>query len=264
MKFSSKSRIYFAALSVMTEGRKHPKQSLKSTFPGCCNRASPTQISSVQFSLSVMSDSATPWTAAHQASLSITNSQSLPKLMSIESVMPSNHLILCCPVLLPPSIFPSIRVFSNESALWIRWPKCWSFSFNISPSNEHPGLISFRMDWLDLLAVQGTLKSFLQHHSSKASILQHSVFFIVQLSHPYMTTGKTIALTRWTFVGKIMSLLFNMLSRLVITFLPRSKHLLISWRQSPFAVILKPRKIKSAIVSIVSPSICHEVIGQTY
>ena len=171
----------------------------------------------------------TPWTAAHQAYLSITNSQSLPQLVSIESVMPSNHLILCCPLLLLPSIFPSIRVFSNESALRIRWPKYWSYSFNISPSNEHPGLISFRMGWLDLLAVQGTLKSLLQHHSSKASILWCSAFFIVHLSHPYMTTGKTVALTRWTFVGKVMYLLFNMLSRLVIVFLPRSKHLLISW-----------------------------------
>ena len=148
--------------------------------------------------------------------------------MSIESVMPSNHLILCRPLLLLPSIFPSIRVFSNESALRIRWPKYWSFSFNISPANEHSGLTSFRMDWLDLLAVQGTLKSLLQHHSSKAFILQCSGFFIIQLSHPYMTTGKIIALTRWTSVGKVMSLLFNMLSRLVITFLPRSKHLLIS------------------------------------
>ena len=159
--------------------------------------------------------------------------------------MPSNHLILCHPLLLPPSIFPSIRVFSNESALCIRWPKYWSFSFNISPSNEYSGLISFRMDWLDLLAVQRTLKSLLQHHSSKASVLQCSAFFIVQLSHPYMTTGKTIALTRWTFVGKVMSLLFNMLSRLVITFLPRSKRLLISWLQSPSAVFLEPRKINS-------------------
>ena len=149
----------------------------------------------------------TPWTAARQASLSITNSQSLLKLMPIESVMPSNHLILCCPLLLPPSIFPSIRVFSNESALRIRWPKYWSFSFNISPSNEYSGQISFRMDWFDLLAVQGTLKSLLQHHSSKASILWHSAFFVVQLSHPYMTTGKTIALTRQTFVGKVTSLL---------------------------------------------------------
>ena len=159
--------------------------------------------------------------------------------------MPSNHLILCQPLLLLPSVFPSIRGFSNESALCIRWPKYWSFSFNISPSNEHPGLISFRMDWLDLLAVQETLKSLLQHHSSKASILQCSAFFTVQLSHPDMTTGKTIALTRWTFVGKVMSLLFNMLSRLVITFPPRSKRLLISWLQSPSAVILEPQKIKS-------------------
>ena len=161
-------------------------------------------------------------TAARQASLSITNSLSLPKLMSIDWVMPSNHLILCHPLLLPPSIFPSIRVFSKESALRIRCPKYWSFSFNISPSNEHSGLISFRMDWLDLLAVQGTLKSLLQYHSSKASILRCSAFFIVQLSHPYTTTGKTIALIIWTFVGKVMSVLFNMLSRLVITFLPRS------------------------------------------
>ena len=163
--------------------------------------------------------------------------------MSIGSVMPSNHLILCCPLLLLPSIFPNISVFSNESALHIRWPKYWSFSFNISPSNEHPGLISFRMDWLDLLAIQGILKSLLQHHSSKASILQCSAFFIVQLSHPYMTTGKTMALAVWTFVDKVMSLLFNMLSRLVITFLPRSKHLLISWLQSPSAVNLEPPKI---------------------
>ena len=167
----------------------------------------------------------------------LTNFRSLPKLMSIESMMPSNHLILCHPLLLLPSIFPSIRVFSNESVLLIRWPKYWSFSFNISPYNEHPRLISFRMDWLDLLAVQGTLKSLLQHHSSKALILQCSAFFTVQLSHPYMTTGKTIALTRWTFVGKVMSLLLNILSRLVITFLPRSKRLLISWLQSPSAVI---------------------------
>ena len=181
----------------------------------------------------------TPWTAARQASLSISNSRSPLKSMSIESVMPSNHLILCRLLLLLPSIFPSSRVFSNESALCIRWPKYWSFSFNISPSKEYSGLISFRMDWLDLPAVQGTLKSLLQHHSSKASILQHSAFFIVQLSHPYMITGKTIALTRQTFVGKVMSLLFNMLSRLVITFLPRSKHLLISWLQSPSAVILE-------------------------
>ena len=175
--------------------------------------------------------------------------------------MPFNHLILCLPLLLLPSIFPSIRVFSNESALRIRWLKYWSFNFNISPSNEYPGLISFRMDWLDLLAVQGTLKSLLQHHSSKTSILQHSAFFIVQLSHPYMTTGKTIALTRWTFFDKVMSLLFNMLSSLVITFLPRSKCHLISWLQSPSAVILELRKIKSATVSTIAPSICHEVMG---
>ena len=163
--------------------------------------------------------------------------------MSIVSVMPSNHLILCRPLLLPPYIFPSIRVFSNDLLLRVRWPKYWSFSFNISLSNEHLGLISLRMDWLDLLAVQGTLKSPLQHHSSKASILRCSAFFIIQLSHPYMTIGKTIALTRWTFVGKVISLLFNMLSRLVITFLPRSKCLLISWLQLPSAVILEPRKI---------------------
>ena len=175
--------------------------------------------------------------------------------------MPSSHLILRHPLLLLPSIFPSIRVFSNESALCIRWPKYWNSSFKISPSSEHSRLISFRMDWLDLLAVQGTLKSLLQHHSSKASILQCSAFFIVQLSYPYMTTGKIIALTRWTYVDKVMSLLFNMLSRLVIVFLPRSKRLLISWLQSPSAVILEPRKIKSDTVSTVSPSICHEVMG---
>ena len=175
--------------------------------------------------------------------------------------MPSNHLILCHPLPLLPSIFPSIRVFSNESVLCIRWPKYWSFSFSIRTSNEYSGLISFRMDWLDLLAVQGTLKSLLHYHSSKASILQHSPFFLVQLSCPYMTTGKTIALTRRTFVGKVMSLLFNILSRLVITFLPRSKHLLISWLQSPSAVILEPPKIKSLSVSTVSLSICHGVMG---
>ena len=177
--------------------------------------------------------------------------------MSMTSVMPSNHLIFCRPLLLPPSTFPSIRIFSNEFVLHIRWPKFWSYSFSISPSNEYSGLISFRMDWFDLLAVQRTLKSLLQHHSSKASILRCSSFFTVQLSHPNTTTGKTIALTRWTFVCKITSLLFNMLSRLVITLLPRSKHLLISWLQSPSAVILEPRKIKSDTVSTVSPSICH-------
>ena len=170
---------------------------------------------------------ATPWTAAHQASLSITSSWSLPKPMSIESVMPSNHLILCLPFFLPPSIFPSIRIFSDESVLHIRWPMYWSFSFSISPSNEYSGLISFRMDWLDLFAVQGTLKSLLQHHSSKASILQHSAFFMVQLSDPYMTTGKTITLTRQTFVGKVMSLLFNMLSFTKKCFYKQSNHLLV-------------------------------------
>ena len=175
--------------------------------------------------------------------------------------MPSSHLILYRPLLLLPPIPPSIRVFSNESILRMRWPKYWSFSFSISPSKEIPGLISFRMDWLDLLAVQGTLNSLLQHHSSKASLLQHSAFFTVQLSHPYVTTGKTIALTRWTFVGKVMSLLLSMLSRLVITFLPRNKRLLISWLQSSSAVILEPKKIKSDTVSTVSPSISHEVIG---
>ena len=175
-------------------------------------------------------------------------------------MMPSNHLILCHPILLLPSIFPSIRVFSNESAFRMRWPKYWSFSFNISPSNEHPGLMSFRMDWLDLLAVQGTLKSLLKHHSSKASLLQHSTFFIVQLSHPYKTTGKTTALSIWTFVGKVMSLLFNKLSRFIMAFPQRSKYLLISWMQSPSSMVLEPKKINSVILSIVSPSICHEVM----
>ena len=215
------------------------------------NKPSSHQFSSVQL-LSRVGLFATPWIAAHQASLSITNSRNLPKLMSIESVMQSSHLILCHPLLLLPPNPPNIRVFSNEATLPIRWPKYWSFSLSISPSNEHLGLVSFRMDWLDLLAVQGTLKSLLQHHSSKASILLRSVFFTVQLSYPYMTTGKTIALTRWTFVGKVMSLLLNMLSRLVITFLPRSKCLLISWLQSLSAVILEPPKIKS---DTVSPSI---------
>ena len=201
------------------------------------------QFSSVQ-SLSFVQLFATPWIAACQASLSITNSWSSPKFKFTELVMPSSHLILCRPLLLLPPSPLSIRVFSNESTLRMRWPKYWSFSFSISPSNGHLGLISFRMDWLDLLAVQGTLKSLLQHHSSKASIFQCSDFFTAQLSHPYMTTGKTIALTRWTFVGKVISLLFNMLSRLVITFLPRSKCLLISWLQSPYAVILEPPKNK--------------------
>ena len=181
--------------------------------------------------------------------------------MSIESMMPSNHLILSHPFLLLPSVFPSIRVFSNESDLRIRWPNYWSFSFNISPSNEHPGLISFKMNWLDLLVVQGTLKSLLQHHSSKASILQCSAFFMAQLLHPYVTTGKAIALTRQTLVGKVVSLLLNMPSRLVIAFLPRSKHLIISWLQSPSAVVLQPPKVKSVTISIVSPSIYREVMG---
>ena len=193
----------------------------------------------------------TPWTAAHQALLSFTNSQSLLKLMSIESVMPSNHLILCHP-LLPHSIFPSIRVFSNESVLHLKWPNYWSFSFSINPSNEYSGLISFRMDWLDLLAVQGTLKSLLQHHSLEALVLQCSAFL-------YGPT-KTIALTIWTFVGKVMSMLFSMLSRFVIAFLPRSKHLLILWLQSPSAIILEPKKMKSDTVSTFSSSIWHEVL----
>ena len=200
------------------------------------------QLSSVQL-FSRVQFLATPWTAACLDSLSITNSQSLLKFMSIESVMPSN-LILCHPLLLLLSIIPSIRVFSSESVPCIRWPKYWSFSFSISPSNDYSGLISFRMGWLDLLAVQGTLKSLLQHHSSKESILQCSAFFKVQVSHPYMTTGKAIALTRWISVGKVMSLLFNMLSRLVIAFLPKSKCLLISWLQS---VILEPKKIVSLL-----------------
>ena len=200
----------------------------------------------------------TPWIAACQASLSITNSWSSLKFMPIQSVMPSNHHILCHSLLLLPLIFPSIRVFSNESLLHSRWPKNWSFSFSISPFNECSGLISFTMNWLDLLAVQGTLKSLLQHYSSKASVHRRSAFFIVQLSHPYMTTGKTIALTRRTIVGKVMSLVFDMLSRLVITFLPKNKYLLISWLQSPSAVILEPQKIKSVTVS---SSICHEVMG---
>ena len=218
--------------------------------------------SSIQFSHSVVSNSLQPHEPQHArppcpSQTPGVYSNSCP----LSPVMPSNHLILCHLLLLLPSVFHSIRVFSNESVVCMRWPKYWSFSFRISPSNEHPGLISFRMDWLDLHAVQGTLKSLFQHYSSKTSILQHSAFFIVQLSHPYMTTGKTIALTRWTFVNKVMSLLFNMLSRLVITFLPRSKHLLISWLHSQPAVMLEPPKIKSATVSTVSLSICHEVMG---
>ena len=207
-------------------------------------------IRSVQL-LSCVQLFATPWTAACQASLSITNSQSFLKLMSIESVMPSSHRILCRPPLLLSSIFPSIRVFSNESVIHIRWPKCWSFGFRTSPPNEHSGLISFWIVRLDLLAIQGTLRSLLQHHNSKASILQCSAFFMVRLSHPYMTTGKTTALTRQTFVGKVMSWLFNMLSRFVVAFLPRS--VLISWLRSPSAVILEPKKIKSVTASLFFP-----------
>ena len=209
------------------------------------------RINSAQFSHSVVSDSAAPWTAAHQASLSITNSRSLLKLMSVKSVMPSNHFILWHPLLLLPSVSPSIRVFSSESVLCIRWPKCWSFSFSISPSNEYSGLISLRMDWFNLLVAQGILKSLLQHHSSKVSILWHSAFFIVQVPHLYMTTRETIALTRRTFVGKGMSLLFNMLFWLVITFLQRSKRLLFSWLQSPSAVILECKKIKFPLFSLL-------------
>ena len=219
-------------------------------------------LSSVQ-SLSCVWLFATLWTVACQASLSNTNSQSFLKLKFIKLMMLSNDLILCHPLHLPPSIYPRIRVFSNEPILCIRWPKYWSFNFSIIPSSEYSGLISFRMDWLDLLRVQGTLKSLLQHHSSKASILWHSVFFMVQLLHPYLDvrkTGKTIALTRWTFVGKVMSLLFNMLTSFIIAYLPRRKHLLISWLQSPSAVIMEPKKIKSVTVSILSTSICHEVM----
>jgi len=214
-------------------------------------------VSSVQ-SLSRVWLFATPWIAACQATLSITNSQSLLKLMSIESVMPSNHLILCRPLLLLSSIFPSIRAFSNESVLHIRWPEYWSISFNTSPSNEYSG---FPLGWTGWISLQSNGLSRVFSNNLKASVLQHLAFFIVQLSHPYMSTGKTIALTGWTSVGKVMSLLFNILSSLVITFLPRSKHLLISWLQSPSAVIMESKKIKSLTVSIVSPSICHEVMG---
>ena len=217
------------------------------------------QFSSIQ-SLSHVRLFATQWIAVHQASLSISISWSSLKLTSIEAMMPSSHLILCRPLLLLPPIPPSISLF-QESTLRMRWPKYWSFNFSIILSKEHPGLISFRMDWLDLLAVQETFKSLLQRHRSKVSILQCSAFFTVQLSHPYMTAGKTIALTRQTVVGKVMSLLFNMLSRFVITFLPRSKCLLISWLHSPSAVILEPQKIKSDTVSTVSSSISHEMMG---
>ena len=215
---------------------------------------------SVQFS-SVVQSCPTLFDAMNHSTPGLPVPHQLPEFTCIESEMPSSHLILCRPLLLLPLIPPSIRVFSSESTLHTRWPAYWSFGLSISPSKEHPGLVSFRMDWLDLLAVQGTLKSLLQHHRSKASFLWRSAFFTVQLSHPYMTTGKTIALTRRTFVGKVISLLLNMLSRLVITFLPRSKRLIISWLQSPSAVILEPKNIKSDTVSTVSPSICHEVMG---
>ena len=204
----------------------------------------------------------TPWIAARQASLSITNSQSIFKLISVESVMKSSHLTVCRPVLLLPLVPPSVKVFSNESSLHMRWPKYWSFSFSISPSSEHLGLISFRMDWLDLLAVQGILKSLLQHHSSKASILWHSTFFLVQLSHSYMTTGETIPLSRWAFVGKVMSLLFNMLPRLVIAFLPRSKRLLIWWLQwfwSPRKWSLLPFPLFPHLLPWSDGTRCHDL-----
>ena len=203
----------------------------------------------------------TPWTAACQASLSFTISQNLLKLMSVESVMPSNHLILWHPLLLLPSIFPSIRDFSNESAVLLRWGKYWSFNLSIGPYNEYSGLISLKIDWFDLLAVQGTLRNLLQHHSSKASILRRYTFFTIQLSQPYVTTGKTTNLTIQTFVGRVMSLLFSTLCGFLIAFLTRSNHLLISWLQSPSAVILEPKKRKSVTTSTFSPSICHEVMG---
>ena len=229
-------------------------------LPCSCATSQAMLVPSVQFSPSVLSNClqlhglhSTPWTT-HTLSPGVYSNSCPPSL-----VMPSNHLILCCPVLLLHSIFSNIRIFSNESVLQIRWPKYWSFSFNISPSNEHSELISLRVDSFDLLTVQGTHKGLLQHHSSKASILLFSAFFMVRLSHPYTTTVKTIALTRRISIDKAMSLLFNMLSRLVIAFLPRRKHLLISWLQSPSAVILEPRKIKSVTVSIVSPSICHDL-----
>ena len=208
-----------------------------------------------------VSSSATPWTAARQAPLSSALSQSLLKFICIESVILSNHLIFCHLLLLLPSVFPSIRVFSSELALHIRWPEYWSFNFSLSLSNEYSGLISFRIKWFNLFAVRWALRSLIQHHNSKASVLLHSVFFMVQLSHPYMTPGRTIAFTIWTFVSKVMSLLFNTLSRFVIAFLPRIRHLLISWLQSLSAVILKPKKIKSVTASIFFPSICHEVMG---
>ena len=220
-----------------------------------CLKFSPESSFVVVWSLSCAQLFATPRTAAHQASCP-SPSPRVCSVMSIESVMPSNHLIFCHPLLLLPSIFPSIRIFSNQSVLHIRWPKYWRFSFSISPSNEYSRLISFRIDWLDLLAVQRTLRSLLQHHTSKASIIWCSAFFMVQFSYPYMTTGKTIALTRRNFVGRVMFLVFNILSMFVMTFPPRSKCFLISWLQSPSAVILEPKKIKSLTLSIVSTSIC--------
>ena len=224
--------------SLQPHGLQHPSLPCPSPTPRACSNS--IELESIELMMSIKFVSI--------------------ELVSIKLVMPSNHLILCCP-LLKPSIFPSIGVFSNEWALRIRWPKYWSFSLSISPSNDYSGLISFRIDWFDFLAVQGTLKSFLQQHSLKASVLWCSAFFLAQLSYPYMTTGKTIALTRQNFVGKVMSLLFNALSRFVIAFLSRSKCLLISWLQSPSAVILEPKKIKCVTVSIVSPSICHEMMG---
>ena len=227
----------------------------------CCYDNWLTGLFSPIQSLSCVRLCVTPWATARQAFLSITNSWSLLKLMCIKLVMLSNHLILCCPLLLQPLSFPSFRVFSTELVLYTRWPKYWSFTLSISPSNEYSELISFKIDWFDLLAMQGTLKSLLQHHSSKASVLWCSASFMVRLSHPYMTIGKTIALTRQTFVGKVMSLAFNMLSRLLIAFLPRRKHLLISWLRSLSAVNLEPKKIKSVTISTVSLSICDELMG---
>ena len=230
------------------------------TFTAGHQTRSPGRFSSVQ-QLGHVWLFGTPWTAARQSAPSITNSWSFIKLMSIKSVMPSNHLILCRPLLLLPSIFPIIRVFSSDSVLCIRWPKYWSFNFSISPSYEYSGLISFRIDWFDLLAVQGILKNLVQHHSLKLSILWSSAFFMVQLSHPYMTTGKTIALTRWTIVARVTCLHFNVLPRFVMAFLPKSKFLLISWLQSPSTVIFESEKINFVTISIVSPSICHEVMA---
>ena len=282
-----------SVVSLQPHGLQHARPPHPLPTPGACSNSCPAILSSVitfsclqsfpasgSFPVSQFFQSGGQSigisAAACQASLSFIISQTLLKLMSIESVVPSSYLILCRSLILLISVFPSIRVFSNESGLLIRLPKYWSFSFSISPSNEYSGLVSFTINWLDLLAVQGTLKSLLQHHNSKASILRCSVFVIVQLSCPYMITGKTIALTRWTFLGKVMSLLFNMLSRFVIAFLPRSKRLLIPWLRllkkkkkkkkfhgcSHHLQILEPKRIKSVTVSFVSPSLCHEVMGQ--